>query len=117
MLPAGLTEFERVHESQDKRDAQMGDGACVLLTVPNLQLHLRTHDYFMGLSFLLNSPDRSKMDTRLLEMSLNADPMSGTVEEEFRNEAMFINPPSRHSKELFSIDGKLHFDEYCLLLT
>lgn len=44
VLPAGLTGYEK--ECTDETGIDVGQ--CVLLDIPDLQLHLRLHDYFMG---------------------------------------------------------------------
>jgi hypothetical protein len=38
-------------------------------------------------------------------MSLNADPISGSIEKEFPDNAIFINPPYRQPQERILIDG------------
>lgn len=48
VLPAGLPGYE---VSNDIKDMNIGVGACVILTVPELQLQLRLHDYYMGKPF------------------------------------------------------------------
>ena len=49
MLPAGLPGYETFDPSQDSVPSEKGVGACVVLTMPELQLHFRLHDYFMGI--------------------------------------------------------------------
>ena len=43
-IPAGLTGYEKERPDETGVDA----GQCVLLDIPDLQLHLRLHDHFMG---------------------------------------------------------------------
>lgn len=45
ILPAGLPGYEA---SSDLKDMNVGIGACVVATVPEIQLQLRLHDYYMG---------------------------------------------------------------------
>ena len=45
ILPAGLPGYEA---SSDNKDKNVGIGACVVAILPDLQLQLRLHDYFMG---------------------------------------------------------------------
>jgi hypothetical protein len=45
ILPAGLPGHEA---SGDNEDRKVGIGACVIVTVPEIQLQLRLHDYYMG---------------------------------------------------------------------
>jgi hypothetical protein len=45
ILPAGLPGYEA---SSDANDRNIGIGACVIVAVPELQLQLRLHDYYMG---------------------------------------------------------------------
>lgn len=49
MLPAGLPGYETFDPSQDSVPSEKGVGACVVLTMPELQLNFRLHDYFMGI--------------------------------------------------------------------
>lgn len=46
VVPAGLPGYESV--SDWDTPGEHGIGPCLLLHVPELQLHLRLHDYFMG---------------------------------------------------------------------
>ena len=48
MIPAGLPGYERYNCSPDLRP-QLDIGACVSLAIPALQLHLRLHDFLMGI--------------------------------------------------------------------
>ena len=44
VMPAGL----RGYESDQPGDLEGDIGTCVMLALPELQIHLRTHDYYMG---------------------------------------------------------------------
>lgn len=47
VMPAGLRGYEVDHEdpSKDLNDI----GTCTMMALPELQLQLRTHDYYMGM--------------------------------------------------------------------
>ena len=49
LLPAGLPGYERVNPAQYETPSNVGVGACVILTLPELQLQFRLHDYYMGM--------------------------------------------------------------------
>ena len=49
ILPAGLPGYE---SSGDIKDSESGIGGCVVVTIPEIQLQLRLHDYYMGKSTL-----------------------------------------------------------------
>jgi len=46
VVPAGLPGYESV--SDWDTPGEHGIGPCLLLHVPEVQMHLRLHDYFMG---------------------------------------------------------------------
>ncbi|KAF5370617.1 hypothetical protein D9758_002040 [Tetrapyrgos nigripes] len=79
ILPAGLSGYEFGPGSRQA----VGIGHCVLLSVPELQLHFRMHDYFM-------------------EMSLNIDPVSASVEKDYPEVVVYSR---RESRSCFVIDG------------
>ena len=43
-MPVGL----RGYESDQPGDLEGDIGACVMLALPEMQIHLRSHDYYMG---------------------------------------------------------------------
>jgi len=45
ILPAGLPGYE---VSSNIKGMNVGIGACVVATIPEIQLQLRLHDYYMG---------------------------------------------------------------------
>jgi hypothetical protein len=55
VLPAGLPGYETFDPAQDPIPADVGVGACTIMTIPELQLHFRLHDYYMGMA-TLHSP-------------------------------------------------------------
>ena len=60
ILPAGLLGHEPA--SEGSKSIGHGIGACLVLSVPELQMHLRLHDHFMGSlhpSPILLSPSNS----------------------------------------------------------
>lgn len=53
VLPAGLPGYE-VYSAEGTTSNQAEDlGSSLLLTIPGLQLQLRTNDYYMGRAFIL----------------------------------------------------------------
>jgi hypothetical protein len=52
MLPAGLPGYETSDPAQDPIPGDVGVGACLILVIPELQLHFRLHDYYMGTATL-----------------------------------------------------------------
>lgn len=48
LLPAGLPGYETTDPAQDPTLSDKGVGACVVIAMPELQLHFRLHDYYMG---------------------------------------------------------------------
>jgi len=48
MLPAGLPGYETSDPAQNPAPGDMGVGACLILAIPEFQLHVRLHDYYMG---------------------------------------------------------------------
>ena len=45
-MPAGLRGYEGDVLDEDVEDSNMG--TCVILSVPEHQLYIRTHNYYMG---------------------------------------------------------------------
>ena len=48
MLPAGLPGYETSDPAQDLTPGDVGVGACIIMTIPEIQLHFRLNDYYMG---------------------------------------------------------------------
>lgn len=48
VMPAGIVGYERSCTGA-KDDDDAGIGAALVLTIPEIQVHLRLHDYFMGM--------------------------------------------------------------------
>lgn len=46
-MPTGLRGYEGDHPKDSLGDTGMG--SCVMMALPEMQLYLRTHDYFMGI--------------------------------------------------------------------
>ncbi|KAJ7072266.1 hypothetical protein C8F01DRAFT_1205872 [Mycena amicta] len=84
VLPAGLPGYEG---SQSLRDQTMsGDiGSCLVVDVPELQVHFRLHDFYM-------------------ELSLNVGPIVAWIEAHFP-EKMSYARLNRRPKEILAIDG------------
>lgn len=47
VMPAGLPGYESFSDNAAKR-SEVDLGSCVVLQVPDLQLQLRTNNYYMG---------------------------------------------------------------------
>lgn len=47
-MPTGLPGYDKGFTGQERRAEEAGLGACAMYIVPELQLQLRTHDYYMG---------------------------------------------------------------------
>ncbi|KAJ7287460.1 hypothetical protein C8J57DRAFT_1431026 [Mycena rebaudengoi] len=84
VIPAGLPGYERSNPLGSDSHST-GIGACLLLDIPELQVHLRLHDFFM-------------------ELSLNIGTITGSIEADF-GEEMAYTRPKRRSKETIVIDG------------
>ncbi|KAJ3553006.1 hypothetical protein NM688_g3848 [Phlebia brevispora] len=83
IMPAGLRGYERDYaEIAGDNDI----GTCVMLSFPEFQLYLRTHDYFM-------------------EMSLNVDSIYGTVHPNCSENLALAWATQRQAKETFVLDG------------
>lgn len=52
LLPAGLPGYETADPSQQAIPGDIGVGACVVVTLPELQLQFRLHEYYMGTFFV-----------------------------------------------------------------
>ncbi|KAJ7901907.1 hypothetical protein B0H14DRAFT_3080144 [Mycena olivaceomarginata] len=83
VIPAGLPGYESSVRAESLHNA--GIGSCVLLDIPELQVHLRLHDFFM-------------------ELSLNIGTITGCIEADFP-ERMAYSRPKRRPKEVVVIDG------------
>ncbi|KAI0358672.1 hypothetical protein OH77DRAFT_1587674 [Trametes cingulata] len=68
VLPAGYPGYEK-HTSEQERTSQEDLGPCLMLSMPSLQLHLRTNDYYM-------------------EMSLNIDTIGGRISQHCYNDTI-----------------------------
>ncbi|OBZ68136.1 hypothetical protein A0H81_11866 [Grifola frondosa] len=85
VLPAGLPGYETY--SADQSNSTDSDlGSCLMLFMPEIQLQLRTCDYYM-------------------EMSLNVATISGRIDEHDIKKPLSYATISRKSKETFVIDG------------
>ncbi|KAF8210348.1 hypothetical protein K438DRAFT_1959629 [Mycena galopus ATCC 62051] len=82
VIPTGLAGYEG-----PVRDHNAGIGSCVLLDIPELQVHFRLHDFFM-------------------ELSLNIGTVTGCIKADFP-ERMTYAKLKRRPKEIVIIDGML----------
>ncbi|KAJ7251502.1 hypothetical protein B0H12DRAFT_1296299 [Mycena haematopus] len=80
VVPTGLPGYEG-----PVREQNAGIGSCVLLDIPELQVHFRLHDFFM-------------------ELSANIGPITGWIEADFP-ERMTYAKLKRRPKEIVVIDG------------
>ncbi|KAF7376210.1 hypothetical protein MSAN_00036100 [Mycena sanguinolenta] len=80
VIPAGLPGYEG-----PVREHNAGIGSCLLLDIPELQVHFRLHDFFM-------------------ELSLNMGTITGWIEADFP-ERMTYAKLKRRPKEIVVIDG------------
>lgn len=103
VLPARLPGFDAPPELQDLNATSPGLGPSLVFSVPNVQVHLRTHDYFMGES--TGSLFSIEFSNRRLEMSLNAESLSGSIVDNFPDISLKPNPRSKYGQESIFIDG------------
>jgi hypothetical protein len=52
ILPAGLPGYEASDPAREPKLGDSGVGACLILSIPEFQLHFRLHDYYMGTATL-----------------------------------------------------------------
>ena len=103
VLPARLPGFDAPPVFQDLDTTSSGLGPSLVFSASNIQVHLRTHDYVMGewgVDFLPPG-----FLTHILEMSLNAEPISGSIVDDFPDISLKPNPQSRYGRESIFIDG------------
>ncbi|KAJ7462379.1 hypothetical protein B0H11DRAFT_1923358 [Mycena galericulata] len=84
VIPAGLPGYEGSGPFRDEA-SNAGIGSCLLLDIPELQVHFRLHDFFM-------------------ELSLNISTVTGCIESDFP-EKMTYARLKRRPKEIVVIDG------------
>ncbi|KAJ7096249.1 hypothetical protein C8R44DRAFT_371827 [Mycena epipterygia] len=85
VLPAGLPGYEKSSSLRDEAFPNPGIGSCVLLDMPELQVHFRLHDFFM-------------------ELSLNISTVTACIESDFP-ERMTYARLKRRPKEIVVIEG------------
>ena len=102
VVPAGFPGYEKYIEEHAQNSPE-DLGPCLLLSLPALQLHLRTNDYYMGMFYDF---DPTIGINCYEEMSLNIDTISGRINEHCYNASVFStsnNFGTRHEKIV--IDG------------
>ena len=100
-MPAGLRGYERDRpETLNNEDI----GACMMLSFPEFQLYLRSHDYFMGMLLNIIQPN---LLTIKIEMTLNVDTIYGTVHADCSEDLTHARSTQREAKETFVVDGKV----------
>ncbi|KAF7321613.1 hypothetical protein MKEN_00682400 [Mycena kentingensis (nom. inval.)] len=85
ILPAGLPGYEGSDTLRDAGATNGDIGSCLVLDMPEIQVHFRLHDYYM-------------------ELSLNIGPIVGWIEPRYP-EIMSYTRLHRRPKELLIIDG------------
>lgn len=103
LLPAGLPGYESANPAQHEAPSHVGVGACVILALPEVQLQFRLHDYYMGMSYIIGDTLKAQ---RRLEMSLNVDTITGSIEADCPEEHFFGNEESHSTKQSLVIDGR-----------
>jgi hypothetical protein len=107
VMPAGLRGYER-----DPPDAQRADlGTCVLLSLPELQIHLRSNEYYMG-EEEITCGMKVIAHTYAVELSLNQDTIIGSVHPNFPEDLHNAFQLQADAKETIVIDG-----EYAAMLS
>lgn len=89
-LPAGFLGYTTAPSPDGS--TQDDAGACLLLRVSQIQLHLRLHDFFMG---TLQFTSGCVCTEYPIEMSLNTDPIRGFIDNSVPEDVACIKPPSR----------------------
>lgn len=104
IMPAGLRGYET-----DQSDNTEGDiGTCVMLALPELQIHLRSHEYYMGTWLLYISTLRGTFLFILtIELALNNDMIAGSVHTRCPEDLDHAQKLQRAAKEIIIIDGKI----------
>lgn len=99
LLPAGFPGYEKCSGNLTPSDDV---GASLLLTFPELQLDLRSHDQFMGTSRYC---ERSVGHDIAVDMSLNVGETRGCIVEACLEDVFFQNE-CHWRKEALIIDGE-----------
>ncbi|KAL4251310.1 hypothetical protein ABKN59_005668 [Abortiporus biennis] len=86
VIPAGLPGYEAYNLNEAYNLDEIDIGASLILAFPALQLCLRTHEYYM-------------------DMSLNADTMSGRIQDRCLEKLWSTGASEWNEKETFVIDG------------
>ncbi|OSD07084.1 hypothetical protein PYCCODRAFT_793525 [Trametes coccinea BRFM310] len=86
VLPAGHPGYEKYNDDQPRASSE-DLGPCLMLSLPQLQLQLRTNDYYM-------------------EMSLNIDTISGRISQHCYNSTILAPPVNNgNRRDKIVIDG------------
>ncbi|KAF8633289.1 hypothetical protein AX17_004464 [Amanita inopinata Kibby_2008] len=84
IIPAGLPGYEFMSDADESGNPRIG--ACLVLLIPDLQMHLRLHDHFM-------------------EMSLNTDTLSGHIDLNYPENLGTSRRKCDRTGDLLLIDG------------
>ncbi|KAF5386043.1 hypothetical protein D9615_002215 [Tricholomella constricta] len=83
IMPAGLPGYSSTH---DDETANAGIGECLIVTIPELQLQFRMHDYYM-------------------EMSLNVGALAGGLVSDYPEKVTYRKTALHGMKDILRIDG------------
>lgn len=114
VMPAGLRGFEGGYTNVTPGDDNIG--TCVILSLPEFQLYLRTHDYYMG-KIPLESVPLHSLSTYSPEMSLNVDTIHATVHDKCSEDLRQVPITHAQAKETAVIDGAARALSLSVLLT
>ena len=104
ILPAGYHGYEKYNQEHAQNSPE-DLGPCLMLSLPMLQLQLRTNDYYMGESEKPSVQLRYSCNT---EMSLNLDTLSGRISEHCYNDTILSSPANfSNRREKIVVDGML----------
>lgn len=106
IIPAGLPGYESYNVKETHNLDNIDMGACAVLVMPDLQLHLRTHDYFMGMLRSLIKFSSSLISC--IEMALNIDTVIGRAVEHCSEKLLLAPSSYLQGGETFVIDGEYH---------
>ncbi|GJE95456.1 hypothetical protein PsYK624_116400 [Phanerochaete sordida] len=82
IMPVGLRGYES--DQHEGEDPDMG--TCVVMSLPELQIHLRSHEYFM-------------------ELALNVDTITGSIHKSCLEDLRHARELQRNAKETIVLDG------------
>ena len=106
VMPAGLPGYEfSLPASVDP--SEHGVGSSLIYCLPEAQIHIRLHDYFMGKHCQI-IPSQSNSQFGTIEMSINLDPLVLSTIENCTDAALFRGELSS-LKDTISIGGTVFY--------